>query len=120
VFRAIRELLLNVARHARATHTRVALGSTGETFTVVVSDDGVGFDPTLQSAAHAPRRFGLFSVREQILRLGGEFDVSSAPGRGTFASIVVPVGRERTHLSSPRPPSRRASSSRPHPRNPAK
>ena len=120
VFRAIRELLLNVARHARATHTRVALGSTGETFTVVVSDDGVGFDPTLQSAAHAPRRFGLFSVREQILRLGGEFDVSSAPGRGTFASIVVPVGRERTRLSSPRPPSRRASSSRPHPRNPAK
>jgi two-component system CheB/CheR fusion protein len=110
VFRAVRELLLNVAKHARTPRSRVALRSSTETLTVIVADDGVGFDPTTQAATQAPRRFGLFSVREQILRLGGAFDVCSAPGHGTFASIVVPLVRPRARPPSARPDVRRSAS----------
>jgi two-component system CheB/CheR fusion protein len=93
VFRAVRELLTNVFKHAKARSARVVLGRQGEHFGIVVEDGGAGFD--VEKAAHGRNiGFGLFSVREQIARLGGTVDIESAPQRGTRVSLRVPIVRD--------------------------
>jgi two-component system, chemotaxis family, CheB/CheR fusion protein len=96
VFRAVRELLMNVLKHSQTTAAEVALSRTGGMCRIDVKDGGVGFE---SSPAEPPRAgFGLLSVREQISRLGGELTVQSSPHRGTVASVQVPL---QTATSSP-------------------
>jgi two-component system sensor histidine kinase UhpB len=54
---------------------------------LVVSDDGVGFDRARQAAS---RGLGLITIRERASQLGGKFDIESAPGRGTTIRVVIP------------------------------
>jgi signal transduction histidine kinase len=56
--------------------------------TVVIHDDGIGFDPALGRPGH----LGLASMRERVTRLGGRLDVASAPGSGTTVTATVPAG----------------------------
>jgi signal transduction histidine kinase len=86
VFRSVRELLVNVFKHAHVPAAKVALRRKGEWLVVEVSDRGVGFDP-----ASSGEGYGLFGVREQISRLGGTFAVASMPGEGTTITIEVPL-----------------------------
>jgi signal transduction histidine kinase len=53
---------------------------------VVVEDRGVGFDAELE-----PRGFGLFSIRERMRHLGGEFEIAAAPGDGTRVTLTAPL-----------------------------
>ena len=92
VFNGVRELLFNVVKHARAAKAGIQLNRTADgRAVVIVSDDGLGFDPeTLRvSDGNAPG-FGLFSLRERLEILGGQVEVSSSPGRGTSITIVGP------------------------------
>ncbi len=91
VYRAVRELLHNVVKHARASSVRLDFGGTGDRTWIRLEDDGVGFDA---SAGHpaAGRSLGLFHVRERMVRLGGRFEIDSAPGRGTRALLTLPAG----------------------------
>ncbi len=91
VFRAVRELLMNVLKHAQSAEAKVTLRLADGQFHIDVEDRGVGFD--LGTPADAPSRpgFGLLSVREQIARLGGNLIVESSPGRGTVASVRIPL-----------------------------
>jgi PAS domain S-box-containing protein len=92
LFRAVRELLTNVFKHARAPSARVALEQVGERFEIHVEDPGAGFD--VEKLGRGPDAgFGLFSVREQIARLGGTVDIESTPRRGTRVSLRVPVAK---------------------------
>lgn len=91
VFRAVRELLMNVLKHARSPSATVSLRRVGDLVEVEVADRGVGFTPEDLTAREGGPGFGLFSVREQMSRLGGNIDVASVPGRGTQVSIRVPV-----------------------------
>ena len=79
-----KELLHNVARHARAGSVRIELNARGGEIELVVADDGRGFDP---SSARAGR--GLRSIRERAERLGARFDVESRPGGGTTATLAL-------------------------------
>lgn len=93
LYRAVRELCLNVVKHARASHALVSVHAEGDRIRIVVTDDGEGFD----SAGHAPRfdaagGFGLFAIREMSGQLGGSFEIDSAPGKGTRAVLSVPFG----------------------------
>jgi len=92
LFRAVRELLFNVVKHARASSARVRFSRTADgRAIVVVSDDGVGFDPeTLRAPEGAGGGIGLFSLGERLGLLGGRLDVDSEPGRGTSFSLVGP------------------------------
>lgn len=91
VFRAVRELLMNVFKHARSTTATVSLRRAANRLEVSVEDRGVGFALD-DLAQHSPGAgFGLFSVREQISRLGGDVDIASTPGRGTLVRIRVPI-----------------------------
>ena len=91
VFRAVRELLMNVLKHAKAPAAKVSLMRAGDHCRIDVEDRGAGFDPDSASARDGAGGFGLLSVRSQIARLGGALNILSAPGRGTLASVQVPL-----------------------------
>jgi two-component system, chemotaxis family, CheB/CheR fusion protein len=91
VFRAVRELFANIFKHAKATSAKVALRRTDGHYDIDVEDQGVGFDPKEIDQRQVGGGFGLFSVREQIGRLGGTVEIASAPGRGTRVNVRVPI-----------------------------
>ena len=91
VFRAVRELLMNVFKHAGSAHATVSLRRTGDHFDIEVVDEGSGFSPDEEGARESGGGFGLFSVREQIRRLGGTVTIVSAPQEGTRVSVLVPL-----------------------------
>ena len=91
LFRMVRELLTNVVKHAKTERARVSLHRDGENLTLVVEDRGTGFDPARIKTHEAAKGFGLFSVREQITRLGGTFTATSSPSNGTRIALQVPL-----------------------------
>ena len=95
LYRCIRELLLNVTRHAGTDAAGVALLREGTELSVVVEDRGRGFDPHPEGIRHR-FGFGLFSIRECMTQAGGSFHIESTPGRGTRCRLTVPgQGRKR-------------------------
>jgi PAS domain S-box-containing protein len=92
LFNALRELLVNVAKHAQATQARIILRSEGALVKLQVADDGCGFEPSaLTLPCSTERGFGLFSIRERLAQMGGELQIDSAPGRGTRATVTMPA-----------------------------
>jgi len=96
LFRAVRELLANVAKHARASRVQIRLTRIADTVRVSVEDDGIGFDvDEALERMLKDQSFGLFSIRERVRHLGGQFRVASGPGRGTRVELTVPGGAAR-------------------------
>jgi PAS domain S-box-containing protein len=92
LFRSVRELLINVVKHARANKVRVYLADDAEKLKIAVEDDGMGFDPDEKNKKIGkPEGFGLFSIQERMTDLGGTFDIQSAPGKGCRVTLTVPV-----------------------------
>ncbi len=90
-FRAVRELLMNALKHAESLAVNVSLRRTFDHLEILVEDAGVGFDPERLTSVANEGGFGLMSVREQISRLGGTVEITSAKGRGTRAVVRVPL-----------------------------
>ena len=87
LFRIVQEALGNAAKHAHATQITVRLTRTADLVTLVVSDDGAGFDPgSLRNSGG----LGLIMMRERASQLNGKFEFESARGRGTKATIKIP------------------------------
>ncbi len=92
LFQALRELLVNVAKHARATQAKVNLRTDGARVRIQVADDGCGFEPSLLTLPKSTGTgFGLFSIRERLALLGGELKIESVPGQGTTATVTLPM-----------------------------
>lgn len=89
IYRAVRELLINVAKHAGVRQAEVRLQCDGGVLTVTVSDGGVGFAPA--DAVRSRRTLGLASVRERLSYIGGSFELRSIPGDGTQATLRAPL-----------------------------
>jgi PAS domain S-box-containing protein len=87
LYRACRELLVNVAKHAKADRARVHLNRSDETYEITVQDDGAAFDPREING----RGLGLSSIRERLESFGGRMQLASAPGRGTAVTLHAPV-----------------------------
>ena len=88
LLRIVQEALHNCGKYSRAKSIQVALqGSEGE-LSLLISDDGVGFD--LEEAKLAAG-LGLISMRERIHLAGGEFKVVAEPGQGTCIVARVPL-----------------------------
>lgn len=101
VFRNVRELLSNVAKHSRATKVRVSIDRVGRRIRIAVEDDGVGFDPVkVASQAAARSEFGLFGIQTKLAHLGGHLEIKSAPGCGCKVTIIAPLKREKTTESA--------------------
>jgi two-component system CheB/CheR fusion protein len=88
LYRVVQEALTNVLRHARAKRVSVVLQRTPDGATVVVEDDGTGFDPEGPSR---PGRLGLLGMQERVELVGGTLTVESVPGNGTTVIAQVPV-----------------------------
>ena len=88
--RIVQEALSNVRRHACATHVRVTLEHDGPYLQATVADDGKGFDPDAPRVGGWPR-FGLTTMRERALSVGGAMTIEGAPGHGTRVVVRVPL-----------------------------
>ena len=92
LFRTMRELILNVVKHAQAHNIEIISRRDGPNIRVQVKDDGVGFDPAaIQSPKDLKSGVGLFYIRERLMHLGGEFELESKPGQGTIATLIAPI-----------------------------
>lgn len=90
LFRAVRELLINVGKHANSDVAHVDCRRTEGDMSIVVTDSGKGFDPEVVFSA-AGRGFGLRSVRERVSGLGGTMKCESIPGDGSRVTLQVPT-----------------------------
>ncbi|MDQ1815067.1 sensor histidine kinase [Massilia sp. CCM 9210] len=84
IFRIVQESLTNVSRHAEASRVDVSLTCTKSHYFFEVGDNGKGFDPSLQKK----QSFGLIGIRERVLILNGQLDISSK--RGTKITVSIP------------------------------
>jgi signal transduction histidine kinase len=84
---AVKQCLVNVLKHSGTDHADVIVYGSESEVSVMVVDDGRGFD----ESAVSPDRLGLRqSVRRRVQDAGGTVQVWSAPGRGTSVMIRVP------------------------------
>lgn len=91
LFRITQELLTNVARHAEASEVYISLTQTANLFVLQIADNGVGI---ATETAAKPTGFGLRGVRERCSLLNGEFSLDSTPGKGTIATVRIPLPQE--------------------------
>ncbi len=89
VFRSVRELLINVARHAGIDRARVTLSRAGPMLCIEVHDEGKGFDPE-KLVRQTQRRYGLLGMQERISHIGGTVDIESHPSGGSTVRIKIP------------------------------
>lgn len=87
IFRIVQESLTNVVRHAQANKVDITLTRNEASYFLEVRDNGRGFDPALRP----DKSFGLLGIRERALMLGGDVDISSAPGRSTSIKVHIPI-----------------------------
>ncbi len=88
LYRVAQEALRNVVRHAGPSRVHVSLAGVDQGLQLVVQDEGVGFDPSLQDRKPT---LGLASMRERVSLLGGELDLETSPGSGTTVLAWVPL-----------------------------
>jgi signal transduction histidine kinase len=91
LFQAVRELLVNVAKHARARRVSIACDCGKGGMQLRVTDDGEGFDP-LTSFTPSPTSggFGLMIIRARLGLMGGNLYIDSHVGAGTSVTITLP------------------------------
>ena len=90
LFRAVKELLANTRKHARARGALVALRWGERGVRITVADDGCGFDPAAILSPGSAHGLGLINLRERTAHLGGRLSLESEPGVGTRAILEVP------------------------------
>jgi len=95
LFQAVRELLTNISKHARAQKAQVSTARVGNAIRISVDDDGIGFNPdSLDLKITHNEGFGLFNIKERLRRLGGKLEVSSNKGHGTSIVLIAPLKRK--------------------------
>jgi len=98
LLRIIQEACANTAKHAGASHLWVSVEHIGSIIEAVVRDNGKGFNVVDEAAAtvedsarESSGGLGLSIMRERAERLGGDFTLHSAPGKGTEVRVCIPV-----------------------------
>jgi signal transduction histidine kinase len=91
LFRATREILINIAKHANAKNVDLLISKNNSFIEIKVIDDGEGFDVESDPAYEKKGGYGLFSIRERLNPLGGCLVIDSRIGEGTRVLIKVPL-----------------------------
>jgi two-component system sensor histidine kinase DegS len=95
LFRIIQEALTNVHKHARAKMAEVTLNMQPSRVSVVIKDDGQGFDVARTEAnLHKNKNLGLLSMRERAELEKGSLEIRSQPGRGTEVKVEIPLNKK--------------------------
>lgn len=93
-YRIIQSALTNIARHAKASQVTVAIRQSDSDVELVVSDNGVGLDPTsVQQRSEQGGAFGMLAMQERIQLVGGtiRFDSAQEKGQGTTIHAHLPL-----------------------------
>jgi len=92
LFKTIREVLMNILKHAQAKQVKLIISGDRNIMEIIVEDDGIGFDTSnIDRYLTKPESFGILSIRERIRYLKGTFEINSGPDRGTKVRITVPL-----------------------------
>jgi PAS domain S-box-containing protein len=83
IFRVLQEALNNFAKHGKGNRVEISLSKTGGIFSFMVRDDGQGFDMEKTQMG-----LGIESMRERVELSGGEFQIESIIGQGTFVRAI--------------------------------
>jgi signal transduction histidine kinase len=88
VFRIFQESLTNIARHAAAKKVNVSMQNNNESFILRITDDGRGFD---KHKIIDNKTLGILGMKERTAMIGGTYEISSSPGKGTTVVLAIPV-----------------------------
>jgi PAS domain S-box-containing protein len=92
LFRSVRELLINIVKHAGANKVKITIRVNKKNLRIRVTDDGIGFSPeTKATRGYKEQQFGLFNITERIRHLGGRLEMDSQRGKGTMVTLVAPL-----------------------------
>ncbi|HLO87934.1 MAG TPA: sensor histidine kinase [Nostocaceae cyanobacterium] len=86
IYRIIQESLTNISKYAKASEVKLELTTTLEFLRLVVQDNGRGFDLQQNTTG-----FGLQSMRDRTLALGGEFKINTTPNAGCQILVIIPL-----------------------------
>lgn len=107
LFRSVRELLINTAKHAAVKQATVRLTCEQDLLQIVVRDES-GFDLAASQGPPPPgtenvlsSKIGLLTIRERMKGMNGRFDLASAPKQGTTATLTLPISPRATTILSP-------------------
>jgi two-component system NarL family sensor kinase len=89
IVRIVREGLQNVVRHAGATHVHLGARRSKGRLSLILADDGRGFDASKVAASY--HGYGIASMRRRTQLVGGRFRLVTAPGGGTRVEISIPA-----------------------------
>lgn len=99
LYKTVRELFLNIVKHAQAHKARIYINSDGDNIRIRVEDDGIGFDISkIDLYSTRDKCFGIFSMRERIRYLGGTFEITSKREQGTGVILIVPLQRKNNKV----------------------
>ena len=87
VYRIVQEALTNCVRHAEAKEIRVSVHGGQDSVRVTVQDDGIGFD----TGQPLREGLGLVGIRERVMQLGGDFEITSQAHKGTILEVELPL-----------------------------
>jgi two-component system NarL family sensor kinase len=107
LFRIVQEAINNIEKYARAKSVRLRIRIQEDSVVLKIQDDGQGFDAkTLNAGKKMRHGLGLTNMRERALSLGGTYEITSIPGRGTAITVRVPL-KTRTKIVKKNPDSER-------------
>ncbi len=95
VHRVVSEGVRNVAKHARASEVSLSISRAGDDVVVTLTDDGIGFDPSVVRARSLGGHVGLSVVRDLAAQGRARVDLATTPGAGTALRLMVPIRTER-------------------------
>ena len=94
LFQSVRELLINIIKHAQASRAKMSVLRKEGNIYVVVEDNGVGFKTSnYGSPMVVASGFGFFSIRERLSSIGGHMEIKSWKGKGSRVTLVAPLKR---------------------------
>ena len=92
LFQSVRELLINIIKHADAHKVWVSIERVGDSIFISIKDDGVGFEvDNMHLNVHRAGGFGLFNIRERLDYTGGGIEIHSQPGKGSRFVLTAPL-----------------------------
>ena len=88
IFRVVQEALTNIARHSKATRVEIGFAETDNSFILTISDNGIGITEKEKTSRSS---FGLQSMKERAISLGGNIEISGKSGTGTVIKLRLPL-----------------------------
>lgn len=88
LFRIFQEILINIARHSKATEVTVFLRKQKEMIYLLIHDNGIGIT---QEEINNKKSFGILGMRERALVFGGKLNIDGSEGKGTTVKVEIPV-----------------------------